>query len=68
MWRVADIEDRRLRLAVVARLVFVHTEAIRLRHAVGSPVLTIANECSACFGEHRGKHPLTGCKSGARVL
>jgi hypothetical protein len=38
----------RLRLAVVARLVFVRTEAIRLRHAVGGAALTIANQCSAC--------------------
>ncbi|MGH9203779.1 MAG: hypothetical protein ACRD2A_21340 [Vicinamibacterales bacterium] len=45
----ADIEDRRLSLAVVARLVFVRTEAIRLRHAVGGAVLTIANQCNACF-------------------
>ena len=29
-------------------LVFVRTEAIRLRHAVGGAVLTIANQCSAC--------------------
>jgi hypothetical protein len=43
----ADIEDRRLSLAVVARLVFVRTEAIRLRHAVGGAVLTVANQCSA---------------------
>ena len=50
----------RLRLAVAARLVFVRTEAIRLRHAVGGAVLTVANQCSACFGEHRGKHPLRG--------
>jgi len=50
----------RLSLAVVARLVFVRTEAIRLRHAVGGAVLTVANQCSACFGEHRGKHPLRG--------
>jgi len=50
----------RLRLAVVARLVFVRTEAIRLRHAVGGAVLTVANQCSACFGNHRGKHPLRG--------
>ena len=57
----ADIEDREgLSLAVVARLMFVRTEAIRLRHAVGGAVLTIANQCSACFGEHRGKHPLRG--------
>ena len=50
----------RLRLAVAARLVFVRTEAIRLRHAVGGAVLTVANQCSACFGGHRGKHPLRG--------
>ena len=50
----------RLSLAVVARLVFVRTEAIRLRHAVGGAVLTVANQCSACFGDHRGKHPLRG--------
>src|SRR6266850_1520836 len=50
----------RLSLAVVARLVFVRTEAIRLRHAVGGAVLTVANQCSACFGNHRGKHPLRG--------
>ena len=49
-----------LSLAAVARLVFVRTEAIRLRHAVGGAVLTIANLCSACFGGHRGKHPLRG--------
>jgi hypothetical protein len=38
----------RLTLAVVARFVFVRTEAIRLRHAVGGPAITIANQCSAC--------------------
>ena len=50
----------RLSLAVVARLVFVRTEAIRLRHAVDGAVLTIANQYSACFDGHRGKHPLRG--------
>ena len=60
MRHVADIEDRETEPRGRRTICVVRTEAIRLRHAVGGAVLTVANQCSACFGEHRGKHPLRG--------
>jgi hypothetical protein len=54
---------------VVARLMFVRTKATRRRHAVGCAAPTIANQCSACFGDpHVASIPLRGLRVRVRVF